>query len=66
MIIVSLFGIVPTIASNYPFNDVLSVIISVGSIKLFKFLNLKDALVCCFVVFAFENLTALLIYVFYN
>lgn len=66
MVIVSLFGIVPSISSNYPFNDVLSVIISVGSIKLFKFLNLKDAIICCFVVFAFENITALFLHFMYH
>lgn len=66
MLIVSLFGIVPSIASNYPFNDVLSVIISVGSIKLFKFLNLRDAIAGCFIVFAFENITALLVHFIYH
>jgi hypothetical protein len=66
MIFVALFGIVPSISSNFIFNDILSVIITVGAIKLFKFLNLKDAIICCSIIFAAENITALFLHFFYH
>ena len=66
MLIVALFGIVPSISSNFIFNDILSVIITVGAIKLFRFLNLKDAIICCSIIFAAENITALFLHFFYH
>ena len=41
----------------------LSIVITVGAIKVFKFLDLRSALACCFIIFAEENLAALIIHV---
>ena len=61
-----IFGIIPSISNNYILNNILSIIITVGAIKLFKFLNLRDAFVCCFIIFAVENITALFVHYFYH
>ena len=57
---VVLVAFAPYISSNYIFSNILSIIILIGAIKLFKFLNLKQAAICCLIVFIVENTVAFL------
>ena len=66
LILVLLIASVPRLRENFLLNDILSIIISVGAIKLFKFLNLWNAIICCCVVFVEENALAVVMHYFYN
>lgn len=40
-------------------NDLLAIAITVACIKIFKFVSLRDAVVCCGLIMAVESITAL-------